>query len=59
MPSISMLAFVSTNLLQDRVKNDFFSKIMCIPIKEPAGLASSTIGAEDGFCFKKEMMMRT
>ena len=32
---------------------------MCIPIKEPAGSASSTIGAEDGFSFKKERMMRT
>ena len=32
---------------------------MCIPIKGPAGSASSTIGAEDGFFFKKERMMRT
>ena len=40
------------------MKMIFLSKIMCIPIKEPAGSTLSTIGAEDGFSFKKGRVMR-
>ena len=35
------------------------TKLMWIRIKEPTGSASSTIGTEDGFAFKKRRMMRT
>jgi hypothetical protein len=41
------------------LKRIFLSKIICILIKEHAGSASSAIGVEDGFSFKKGRMMRT
>ena len=52
-PSILILPFVSTNLLQDSI-----DKAHVDSIKEPTGSVLSTIGAEDGFSFKKGRMMR-